>query len=154
MYVGITRAKKRLFLSHARTRTLYNSRQANQMSRFVSEIPRALIEDGRRAAPSVRLTMPSRPQPQYAEPHRPAVKPALGNIPGVTRGFGAQPAAPRAVSTTFKPGDKVHHKSFGDGIVTGINEKTAGFYITVDFGKYIGTRIMDANTAPIRLIED
>ena len=154
MYVGITRAKKRLFLSHARTRTLYNSRQANQMSRFVSEIPRALIEDGRKAAPSVRLTMPSRPMPQYAEPHMPK-KTTLGNIPGVTRGFGtAAPAAPRAVSTTFKPGDRVHHRSFGDGIVTGINEKATGYYISVDFGKFIGVKIMDANTAPITLIEE
>ncbi len=45
-YVGITRARKRLFLTHARTRMLYNARNANELSRFVSEIPQRLIMDG------------------------------------------------------------------------------------------------------------
>ncbi len=45
-YVGITRAKKKLYLSHAHTRMLYNARNANQLSRFVSEIPQRLIQEG------------------------------------------------------------------------------------------------------------
>lgn len=50
-YVGITRAKKKLFMTHARTRMLYNNRQANQISRFVSEIPTRLIQGGGPAGP-------------------------------------------------------------------------------------------------------
>jgi DNA helicase-2/ATP-dependent DNA helicase PcrA len=46
-YVGITRAMKRLFISHARTRMLFGSRQAFARSRFVDEIPPRLIGDTR-----------------------------------------------------------------------------------------------------------
>ncbi|HTN99615.1 MAG TPA: DNA helicase PcrA, partial [Microthrixaceae bacterium] len=44
-YVGITRARERLYLSHAWCRTLYGGTQYNPPSRFLSEIPKDLIED-------------------------------------------------------------------------------------------------------------
>lgn len=44
-YVGITRARKRLFLSHASRRMLYNQMQFNERSRFLDDIPLRLIED-------------------------------------------------------------------------------------------------------------
>ena len=43
-YVGITRAMDRLYLVHARARTLWGSSQYNLPSRFLDEIPRDLIE--------------------------------------------------------------------------------------------------------------
>jgi DNA helicase-2/ATP-dependent DNA helicase PcrA len=43
-YVGITRAKERLFITHASERRLYGYPQANLVSRFVSEIPEEIIE--------------------------------------------------------------------------------------------------------------
>ena len=58
-YVGITRARKRLFLTHARTRMLYNSRGMNPLSRFVSEIPPRLLSDGRGRVPGTRVPPPS-----------------------------------------------------------------------------------------------
>ena len=47
-YVGITRAKDRLFLSHARQRRRFGGTQAGQPSRFLSEIPEGLIDEGLR----------------------------------------------------------------------------------------------------------
>src|SRR5207248_4309177 len=50
-YVGITRARERLYLSHAWSRTLFGSTQYNPPSRFLDEIPVELVEqlgDGRR----------------------------------------------------------------------------------------------------------
>ena len=44
-YVGITRARERLFLSHASRRMLYNQIQFNDRSRFIDDIPARLIED-------------------------------------------------------------------------------------------------------------
>ena len=44
-YVGITRARERLFLSHASRRMLYNQIQFNYRSRFIDDIPARLIED-------------------------------------------------------------------------------------------------------------
>src|SRR5699024_9990380 len=43
-YVGITRAEKRLFLTHANMRTLYGKTNMNPMSRFIEEIPEELVE--------------------------------------------------------------------------------------------------------------
>ncbi len=44
-YVGLTRARERLYLSHAWCRTLYGTTQYNPPSRFLDEIPAHLIED-------------------------------------------------------------------------------------------------------------
>lgn len=43
-YVGITRAKEKLFLTHCRSRTMYGSWQANLPSQFLKEIPEELLE--------------------------------------------------------------------------------------------------------------
>lgn len=44
-YVGITRARERLYLSHASRRMLYNQIQFNDRSRFIDDIPLRLLED-------------------------------------------------------------------------------------------------------------
>jgi DNA helicase II / ATP-dependent DNA helicase PcrA len=64
-YVGITRAKRKLYLTYARTRSLYGARSYNMPSRFIDEIPVELT-DGEEApdqeiwgqAPSVQAPMP------------------------------------------------------------------------------------------------
>jgi DNA helicase-2/ATP-dependent DNA helicase PcrA len=64
-YVGITRAKRKLYLSYARTRSLYGARSYNMPSRFIDEIPVELT-DAEEApeqaiwgqAPSVQAPMP------------------------------------------------------------------------------------------------
>src|SRR5699024_1642308 len=43
-YVGITRAEKELFLTHANMRTLYGRTNFNPISRFISEIPEELVD--------------------------------------------------------------------------------------------------------------
>ena len=43
-YVGMTRARERLYLTYAQSRLLYGGLQMNAPSRFLSEIPEALIE--------------------------------------------------------------------------------------------------------------
>ncbi len=45
-YVGMTRARERLYLLNARRRYLFGQEQSNQPSRFLKDIPRELIEDG------------------------------------------------------------------------------------------------------------
>ena len=145
MYVGITRAKQKLFISYARSRMLFNNRQANPVSRFVSEIPRTLIDDGRRAAPPTRLAPSAPNQRMNAPKSTPGV--ALG-IAGVSKGFGAQTEARAA--TLFKPGDKVNHRSFGLGEV--VEVRPDGKIVVVDFGKF-GLKALDANMSPMTLVK-
>ncbi|MBW4642908.1 MAG: DNA helicase PcrA [Goleter apudmare HA4340-LM2] len=48
-YVGITRAQERLYLSHARERRLYGSREPAMRSQFLDELPEELLATGRRS---------------------------------------------------------------------------------------------------------
>ena len=103
-YVGITRAQRRLYLSHAWCRTLWGSTQYNPPSRFLSEIPEELMavaEGGRR--PSA-----SRGAAGY---RRDVVEAALrGRVATPARTSGAEDLALRV-------GEDVVHAKWGEGVV-------------------------------------
>jgi DNA helicase-2/ATP-dependent DNA helicase PcrA len=157
-YVGITRAMKRLFISHARTRTLFGSRQAFERSRFVDEIPPRLIGDNRQAqkAPE-RLARPSgraerppfepRPQPAWRQESPAAPKPALG-IPGLSKGFVPSQARSLEPVQLFQPGDRVLHRVFGHGTVDEIRGQGRDAKLIITFDER-GQKIFPADTAPV-----
>ena len=65
-YVGITRARKRLFLSCARSRALYNARNFAEPSRFLAEIPARVIGPNAKSAART-LPSPLRPDSRFSE---------------------------------------------------------------------------------------
>ena len=163
-YVGITRAKKKLYLSHAHTRMLYNARSANQLSRFVSEIPQRLIQEGA-VKSQTRVPMPprrpsyedaprsgysSRPAPR-ANAERPSGKPAL-NIPGLQKGFGGAQSAPQRSLKLFRVGDSVMHAVFGRGKVSEVAGEGSDQKVIVDFDSGARKRF-SANIAPLRKLD-
>ena len=166
-YVGITRAKKRLFLSHARTRMLYNARSANPISRFVSEIPARLITDGAQSGEQRRVPPPSAArggaQPQYysgrgagAARQGAATGRAMG-ISGLQKGFsgsfvGSQARNVKPIAL-FRAGDRVIHRSFGRGSVVEVTGEGADQRVKVDFGER-GVRTFSASVAPIIKVEE
>ena len=92
-YVGITRAMQHLVMTYAETRRLYGSETYNKVSRFVREIPPALVQE-------VRLSNTvSRPYGGAAQ----------GNA-----GLFAGAAVP---DTPFSLGQRVRHALFGEGTV-------------------------------------
>ena len=162
-YVGITRAKKRLFLSHARSRALYNSRSANELSRFVSEIPARLLTDGTQRGDARRVPPPSAGHgfdrsggsgyySGRGTGAKPAAqsKPGLG-IPGVQKGFGgfvgsqARSAKPIAL---FRVGDRVIHRSFGRGRVVEVMGAGEEQRVRVAFDGSV-EKVFSASIAPI-----
>ena len=166
-YVGITRAKKKLYMSHARTRMLFNTRSANQISRFVGEIPPRLVMDGaarmqaRVPRPMVRTgeSAPVAPRYSYSSPNRraPASSNAL-NIPGLQKGFAAAPAssAPQQAAghslRLFKPGDRVVHAVFGRGTVMQLEGEGSAQKVSVEFENGAKKRF-SAGIAPLRKID-
>jgi DNA helicase-2/ATP-dependent DNA helicase PcrA len=86
-YVGITRARRQLFLSHAEKRHLHGREIYPRPSRFLAEIPAELTRDVRTGT-TVHLTHPRRPG---------AVESETGEV--------------------LYPGQRVRHRSFGEGIV-------------------------------------
>lgn len=167
-YVGITRAKKKLYISHAHTRMLYNARSANQISRFVSEIPQRLILEGA-AKGNANVPRPAyrsgneNAYPRYrreSEPtpaHRGAAG-ASGNIAGVQKGFsGLQSnhspyAAPRQGLKLFKAGDRVIHGVFGRGEIVEVIGEGSDQKVIVKFANGAQKRF-SANVAPIKKID-
>ncbi len=117
-YVGITRAKERLFISHAWSRTLFGSTQYNPPSRFVEEIPSELIEqmgDGARRGSS-RAAYRSRvnrlDEGAWLEHRERVVDAALR--------AGSQPAGPAPTGAdrlSLRLGDDVRHGTYGEGVV-------------------------------------
>ena len=112
-YVGITRARERLYLSHAWSRSLFGSTQYNPPSRFLKEIPEdltRLVEGGRQA--------------RLAERGR------SGIVESALRGRGATPARTTgAEHLGLRVGDDVMHGKWGEGVVLeviGEGEKAEG----------------------------
>jgi DNA helicase II / ATP-dependent DNA helicase PcrA len=87
-YVGMTRAKERLVLTHASARSLYGSRSYNLPSRFLDELPDDKVERQRL---------------------RPASWSNYGSPTGVV---------PRSDAPSLSTGDSVRHETLGEGVVT------------------------------------
>jgi ATP-dependent DNA helicase UvrD/PcrA len=92
-YVGMTRAMRNLYLTHARTRAMYGGREWNVPSRFLEEIPAELTDQEESGAPSIT---------SWSE-----------------TGVGAGAPAPKNEGVTFHVGDDVVHAVHGDGVVIG-----------------------------------
>jgi ATP-dependent DNA helicase UvrD/PcrA len=104
-YVGITRAKRELYMTHARVRALYGAREWNVPSRFLSEIPEELVDR--------EVQEPQSFRPSWNERQRSA--------PDPTR----ERRQPRGGGATFSLGDDVVHASLGDGVVVGVEPGVA-----------------------------
>ncbi|HUH20503.1 MAG TPA: 3'-5' exonuclease, partial [Gaiellaceae bacterium] len=89
-YVGMTRAKERLVLTHASARSLYGSRSYNLPSRFLDELPDDKVERHRL---------------------QPASWSGYGSPTGI---------APREDRVSLSTGDSVRHETLGEGVVTAI----------------------------------
>ena len=112
-YVGITRARERLYLTHAWCRTLWGSTQYNPPSRFLKEIPEELtrLVEGRRA-PEAK---------GRAGIVESAIRSGGGLGGGGVFGRGTGPATPAkttgAEGLGLKAGDDVVHGKWGEGVV-------------------------------------
>ncbi len=127
-YVGITRAKRKLFISHANSRMLFGTTQRNLPSRFVIEIPDALTErTGRRPT---QMSFEGLARGDYESEERGSYS---GNgYLSRNRVQIAKKAAP--VSTeTYAVGDTVMHKVFGKGVVLSSKPMANDFMLEIAF---------------------
>jgi DNA helicase-2/ATP-dependent DNA helicase PcrA len=138
-YVGITRARDRLYLSHARSRTLHGGAGYKLPSRFLREIPDRLVEY-RGGSVSSHPARPARglypPRSEYQ-----------------SGGPSSRPASARAGSSDtppvagLAPGDKVLHAKFGEGVVLGVE---AGGIVRVFFAEVGEQKRLLLEYAPLR----
>jgi DNA helicase-2/ATP-dependent DNA helicase PcrA len=127
-YVGMTRARKRAFISYAANRKVYGGWQSSVPSRFIDELPPEHVE-----------RVKSHGFYHYHAPHRPyASHRSLLGSSTFSRGlspFSGDHQTPCAEGEGFKEGDRVFHQKFGYGYVLCVQ----GDKVDVDF-QHAGTK--------------
>jgi len=126
-YVGMTRAKDRLYLSCAFRRHLYGRSQPAFPSRFLTDIPQSLLAAPRGSAPVAP------PRQGYKERY-------------LERQVQAAPAAPPV--QRFASGDRVSHPAFGSGTVVKSTMTRTDEELVVKFDK-VGLKILSGMLAPL-----
>ncbi|MDE7229117.1 MAG: UvrD-helicase domain-containing protein [Oscillospiraceae bacterium] len=137
-YVAVTRAKKRLVITHSRYRMLYGKTAANQLSQFVREIPEELCEKhGEQRAPMSSYTKPER----------------FSFLKGEAEKRKAAETAPRPAASygTFAVGDRVKHNIFGEGTITATLQTGNDEMITISFDTRGEKKVMRNNAKLTKL---
>ncbi len=139
-YVGITRAKEKLYLTKTKYRMLFGSTTYNKDSRFLGEIPSELVErtgEGRLRTSSAFSSS--------AAGGKISVGVGKGAKPmaGVPRAGAYQPPAAKS-GVTYKVGDVVLHKLFGKGMIMTAEKMGNDTLLEIAFDK-AGTKKLMAN---------
>ncbi len=148
-YVGITRAKERLYLTHAKSRMIYGSTNYYRPSRFVAEIPEKLLEIHRRTGFRERAGLTGGSSFSFGK----GALPHTQNTVSVNRGFSkpAVTAGNRAPLPELKPGDTVEHKAFGTGVVASCRPMGNDVLLEIAFQK-VGTKKLMARMANLKKV--
>lgn len=124
-YVAITRAREELFLTNADSRLLFGSTSRNKPSRFLKEIPEELTEHSR--SRSWKKPEPGIELPTPAAEHRTASMNAAHQFgPAVIPGAGP-------TKETYRTGDRVLHRTYGEGIVLTATPMGNDTLLEIDF---------------------
>lgn len=138
-YVGITRAKKKLYLSAAKRRMIQGRTQFNKVSRFVDEIPEELLD----VSQNVHLKENKMEKDIFSTNRKKRFR-----KPYQAKSF----APPKIDKLSYGVGDQVSHIKFGKGIVTDVVSGGRDFEVTVDFEK-CGVKKMFASFAKLKKVE-
>ncbi len=136
-YVGITRAKERLYFTTAAQRMLFGRTTYNRPSRFVGEVPKDLLEVQDDTVRSYTAAVSRRAAP--AGKAAPAPKRPL-----------AQNTAPAVFDLTV--GERVNHRVFGEGNILTITPMGGDHLVEVAFDK-VGTKRIMATFAKLERVK-
>ncbi|WAW11105.1 UvrD-helicase domain-containing protein [Oxalobacter vibrioformis] len=132
MYVAITRARKRLYLSYAQTRMLHGQTRYNIQSRFMDELPEGVL----------KWITPKKQAYWFGHTASGSGYASTGSAP--------EPLA-MAVSgrdTSWRIGETVFHKKFGEGVIVGLEGSGAHVRANINFGRE-GMKLLDLSVAKL-----
>ncbi len=130
MYVAITRAKRRLYLSFAQTRMLHGQTRYNLRSRFFDELP----ED------SLKWLTPNVQTNVFAQRN------LVADFAPSRQNKVATKVSEK--STGWRIGETVHHAKFGEGVIVNIEGSGENARANINFGK-AGMKLLDLNIAKL-----
>ncbi len=167
-YVGITRAKEKLYITNARSRMIYGNTSLTRPSRFVSEIPEDLLDVVRNEPQQTfyggysqsggygqssfggARTFGGSSAGDYQR-NRPAQSKPQTSANGFSRGGfsgGSASAKTESVSLDFKVGDMVEHKTFGQGLIISAKAVGGDMVLEIAFDD-VGTKKVMAKVAKL-----
>jgi len=174
-YVGITRAKERLFLTCAKQRTIFGSTSYNQVSRFVKEIPPSMLEgyeeiEGDRDISMVadegvgydvewtyggsRASRNSYDYDSYGSKSKDTSSTfQFRSADSFLKSLNLSRGKDIAVDVSkYKAGQRVNHKKFGEGIISKIEPEGDDLKVDIDFDK-VGHKRLMAKFAGLEILE-
>ena len=165
-YVGITRAKQNLFISCARQRTIFGSTSCNQVSRFVKEIPKELMD-------GFDETFEDKPQKtyedyqyewKYGNSHvtsyksdevksaKPAMQYNFRTAESFLNNLNKKPASASVDVSIYRAGQHVYHKKFGEGRINYVEAEGDDAKVDITFDK-IGHKRLMAKYAGLEVLD-
>lgn len=136
MYVAITRARKRLFMTFSQTRMLHGQTRYNMRSRFFDEMPEQ----------SIKWLSPKIAQHHwFANP-----KAAWDEVPEAGNNRIAQNFS-RQTDSGWRIGQNVSHAKFGEGVIVNIEGGGGAARAQINFGKF-GMKLLDLSVAKLEKI--
>ncbi|MDD5952836.1 MAG: 3'-5' exonuclease, partial [Oscillospiraceae bacterium] len=135
-YVAITRAKEELYILNAESRMIFGSTSRNKPSRFLQEIP-----------PELTAVSRSRPFAKPMASTGPSAAEQLRKTTAAAHRFGQNMG--KAAPAKFRPGDKVQHKTFGEGMVLSATPMGNDTLLEIAFDSE-GTKKIMANFARLK----
>ena len=165
-YVGITRARERLYVTHAWSRSLFGSTQYNPPSRFLEEIPAELVDAAgqhhRARAPTAaracargrtgarrRRTAAAAPTPSATTRAGPTPTASASSTPPSPPARRNAPLPSDAHDLGLRIGDDVEHPAFGEGVIIDLRGRGEQAEATVNFPG-VGTKHLSLAWAPLR----
>ncbi len=165
-YVGITRAKQNLFISCARQRTIFGSTSCNQVSRFVKEIPKELMD-------GFDENFEDKPQKTYEDyqyewkygnshvtsytsdevkSSKPAMQYSFRTAESFLNNLTKKPASASVEISIYKAGQRVYHKKFGEGKINYVEAEGDDAKVDITFDK-IGHKRLMAKYAGLEVLD-
>ncbi len=136
-YVGITRAKERLYCVHVRERLIFGKTQFNPRSRFIDEIPSELVDLGYIPKPDGEPT---------TQKKKPVISQEFFKKAALASDIGRSES-----SEQFEVGDRVKHYNFGEGEIISVKPMGADVMYEIIFDT-VGTKKLMATYAKLKKI--
>jgi DNA helicase-2/ATP-dependent DNA helicase PcrA len=149
LYVGLTRARRRLYLTYAARRSQFGSESARIPSRFFKDIPGELLQG---TASAISRGRRDASRPTIAPPASPGYPRSNGSDSRLVSRPPGPPATPPP-APKLRPGDRVVHGTFGEGVVISADARGDDQEVAVAFQNLPIKRLL-ASYAKLRIISE
>ena len=147
-YVGITRAKQHLFLTHSKQRTVFGSTSCNPASRFLNEIPEELVEkcneekEEKITDSPYNWTYGGQKENIFTKVKKETVPVFQRTAESFLKSLNQKPVNTNIDLSQYEEGVRVFHKKFGEGTISFVEPEGDDLKVDITFDKVGHKRLM------------